>query len=683
VLKAISMCPPLSQEIPLDVAVNPEEAVKVALTRHQAGDREEAERLYRQVLEAHPRDPTALYLYGMFNAEAGRLEPAEILFAQVAEICPDKVEGHLALANLATQRGQQDQAIASFRNVLRIQPNHATTLTNLASLLIQRGFTADDDFDSAIQICRSAIALFPDPAPAWAILGRILLADGRTAESIEAYRASVAAGPEKFNGWAGLALALLASGDGAGSLEAADRAIALNPELPDAWAARGSALLAVYHAQDALSAFERGVALAPDQARMHLGLGDAYAELDRNTEAVEHLVRAVTLDPTSKWANANLGSVLYRCGDLENAEHYCKLALAADPALAVAHRNLAGIYTDQGRLDLAKVHCDEAFGLNNVLVKGAANAKARVLIPTTSDNGNIPYKHLLPLGLYTRIEWFIEYAKDVESAKLPPYDVVFNIIGDPDYAARTDAPVAAFHQTCERPWLNDPAKVALTRRDRLPSLLGDIEDVVVPAAARLEASDETRRDLSAWLATVGVTTPVLIRPMGSHGGRGLFLARTAAELEGAETGEGLYATQYVDSRGVDGRFRKYRVVFIDRKPYPYHLAIKDDWLVHYFSSEMSGDAPRQAEELRFLENPVDALGERAMVAITAIGERLDLDYAGVDFSIMPDGRVLVFEANATMLVHPETEPEFLYKNIYFERISQAFQTLVDRHAHGG
>ncbi len=171
--------------------------------------------------------------------------------------------------------------------------------------------------------------------------------------------------------------------------------------------------------------------------------------------------------------------------------------------------------------------------------------------------------------------------------------------------------------------------------------------------------------------------------MGSHGGRGLFLARTAAELEGAETGEGLYATQYVDSRdAADGRFRKYRVVFVDRKPYPYHLAIKDDWLVHYFSSEMSGDTVRQAEELRFLENPVEALGERVMAAVTAIGERLDLDYAGVDFSILPDGRVVVFEANATMLVHPETEPEFLYKNIYFERISQAFQALVDRHAHG-
>ncbi len=484
------MCPPLSQEIPLDVALDPEETVKLALTRHQAGDRQEAERLYREILEAHPRDPTALYLYGMFNAEAGRLDPAETLFAQVAEICPDKVEGHLALANLASGRGQQAEAIVSYRNVLNIQPAHATALTSLAGLYIREGSprmrisTAPSRFVAPPSPC---FPTRPRPGPfsagfCWLTAGR--LNRSRPIAPVSPWP------PEKFNGlgWTSPGPAGGRRWRGRAGRRRPGRSPSA-PTFPDAWAARGSALLALYRAPEAVTAFERGIALAPDQARMHLGLGDALAELDRNIEAVEHLARAATLDPASKWANANLGSVLYRCGALDNAEHYCKLALAIDPALAVAHRNLAGVYTDQGKLNLAQFHCDAAFTLNNVLVKGAANAKASVLVLTTSDNGNIPYKHLLPLGLYTRIEWFIEYAKDVQTAKLPPYDVVFNIIGDPDYAARTDAPVAAFLQACERPWLNDPAKMALTRRDRLPSLLGDIEDVVVPAAARLEASD--------------------------------------------------------------------------------------------------------------------------------------------------------------------------------------------------
>jgi hypothetical protein len=54
------------------------------------------------------------------------------------------------------------------------------------------------------------------------------------------------------------------------------------------------------------------------------------------------------------------------------------------------------------------------------------------------------------------------------------------------------------------------------------------------------------------------------------------------------------------------------------------------------------------EERRFLEDTSDALGERAARAIAAVGRRLDLDYAGIDFTVLQDGRVPVFEANATM-----------------------------------
>jgi hypothetical protein len=56
---------------------------------------------------------------------------------------------------------------------------------------------------------------------------------------------------------------------------------------------------------------------------------------------------------------------------------------------------------------------------------------------------------------------------------------------------------------------------------------------------------------------------------------------------------------------------------------------------------------------------------------------MELDYAGVDFSLLPDGRVLLFEANATMLVHPEAKDGPLaHKNPAIERILAAFQALL-------
>jgi tetratricopeptide (TPR) repeat protein len=665
-------------------ADEPAAKLRLAFDRHQAGARSEAESLYRQVLDAHPHELAALYLYGIFNVEAGRTGAAEPLLERFVALQPANPHGYLALADLALRTGRRSQAIHRYREALRAAPNHPVAVSQLASIVLEDGFAGDAGFDGAIEVCRAAIALLPDPALAQAVLAKFLAAAGRTGEAVEAYRAALALKPSDLDSWTGLALALLGDEDSEEALKATDAALALDRDSAAALYVRGSALLKLHRPQAAREAFERGVIAAPDQARMRLGLGDACAELDRDGEALEHLRRAVALDPASKWAQANLGSTLYRCGDLESAERHCRLALAIDPELFIAHQNLAGILAEHGALEEARRHRDAAYRLRNLLVERAPQAAARVLTLTTVGSGNVPHRRLLPKDRYTRIDWFIEYAQDGQASRLPPYDVVFNIIGDPDYSAATDRTVLAFLDICERPVINDPARIGPTRRDRLPVLLGDIRGVSAPRAARLDPGSATVGDLVAWLAAEGLSFPVLIRPIGSHGGQGLALAKTAEDLAGIDAAEGLYATEFVDFRSpADGLYRKYRAIFVDRTPYPYHLAIKNDWLVHYYSAEMSGDAARKAEELRFLEDPRAAVGEDAWAAIGAIGRRLDLDYAGIDFSRLPDGRVLVFEANATMLVHPEPDEEFTYKNPHVARITDAFQALLGRRIRAG
>ena len=54
------------------------------------------------------------------------------------------------------------------------------------------------------------------------------------------------------------------------------------------------------------------------------------------------------------------------------------------------------------------------------------------------------------------------------------------------------------------------------------------------------------------------------------------------------------------------------------------------------------------------------------------------------FSVLPDRRLLIFETNATMLVHPETYHEELkFKNWYVLNILDAFDQLLDRRMEGG
>ncbi|MGH6992600.1 MAG: hypothetical protein ACREEH_04615, partial [Caulobacteraceae bacterium] len=71
------------------------------------------------------------------------------------------------------------------------------------------------------------------------------------------------------------------------------------------------------------------------------------------------------------------------------------------------------------------------------------------------------------------------------------------------------------------------------------------------------------------------------------------------------------------------------------------------------------------------------LGHSAMEALGDLARRLDLDFAGADFASLADGRLLLFEANATMLVHPEApDGPLAHKNPHVERIFAAFRGML-------
>jgi hypothetical protein len=264
---------------------------------------------------------------------------------------------------------------------------------------------------------------------------------------------------------------------------------------------------------------------------------------------------------------------------------------------------------------------------------------------------------------------------------LPEYDVVFNAIGEPDIAALFAERLQGFVSRCARPVLNPPEMVALTQRHRLPAFLGDIEEVVMMQCIRLERPPSSTAELSNLLVQKGLTFPVLIRPLGSHGGKQFERCETMAQLQSQiiAINDICYLTSYCDYVSGDGCYRKYRVIYVDRKPYPYHLAISSDWKVHYESAGMEDHLWRIDEEYRFLQDPAKALGTRAMSALTHIGNRLDFDYGGIDFTLLPDGRVLVFEANPTMLVHREHSNSGLaHKNFFVQHIVDAFEKLLAR-----
>ena len=413
-------------------------------------------------------------------------------------------------------------------------------------------------------------------------------------------------------------------------------------------------------------------------ADIHQYLGDRLA-------ALAHLVAAEALAggvrPEAALPIFNVATGYMQLGEPATAECWYRLVLSLNPDLATAHQNLAVLYSEQGRFEEAALHRQQAYRLQRVFIDGAADGVLRVLVPFIGAGlGNVPIETLLPTTKMLRIKYAIDYAVEQEDACLPAYDVAFNAVGDPDTARALQPRLQRFADICPR-LLNPPLAVARTARDQLAALFAEVAGVLVPTCIRLQGGDFAAA--TAAMAAENMQFPVLLRPTGSHGGEGLLRCDDVAMLEQALTHEegSHYLSAFHDFRSADGYYRKYRVIFIDKQPFAYHLAISSQWMVHYFSAEMSEYEWKLAEERRFLEWPEAEIGAPAMAALRAIGRALGLDYGGVDFACLADGLLLLFEANATMLIHYERENGPLaHKNAHVRRMAEAFAELLTKTA---
>ncbi len=488
--------------------------------------------------------------------------------------------------------------------------------------------------------------------------------------------------PEAVRPRATLARMLLEAGRSAEALQAAEMALALDPQDAEARAVQAEATSILQAMDPALAVLELALVLRPNDPAPALELGHSYAELGRPQGAERAFKQALAAQPGNAQAHAGLGA-LYLSVDMEDAaEHHSRAALTAHPGHAVASQTLATILEGRGDHAEAEALLDRAYDRQSLFLEPAQGARMTVLVLATRSSGNIPYRFLMPPRQYSRLVWYMEHARTDQQDALPSHDVVLNAIGDADLAEPSAQAVDRFLAVTNRRVLNAPDRVALTRRDRLPQRLEGLDGVVAPRAVRVaKVSGEAL--VRAALAA-GITPPLLARPAGSHGGVGLVRVDgldALRSLGDAFAGQDVYLTQFHAYQSDDGRYRKGRVIFVDRRPFPYHWAVAESWLVHYETAGMEGADERQLEERLFLSDPAAVIGEAAWRAVAAIGERLDLDYAGLDFSVLPDGRLLVFEANATMLAHPEPDDgELAYKNAAVARIVEAFQALLAKAA---
>lgn len=334
-------------------------------------------------------------------------------------------------------------------------------------------------------------------------------------------------------------------------------------------------------------------------------------------------------------------------------------AAVAEPVLRrQAHRMLWEICQVLHDRDAALVHLRAAIDEDPLFTRPRVGpglpARSVLVLAVPGDfQANLPLDRLFGDDTTLHTLWIADPERVLRDpggaipAHLPPVDCVFIAIAEDarHHAAlrAADALAAAIGV----PTINRGERIAGLSRAGTALLLRDLPDAVVPSHHHLRHGE-----------IPPIAYPVIIRPLGSHAGDGLSRLCGAAELEAYyalhPAPASFTVAPFVDYRSSDGAWRKYRIIFVDGDIHPLHLAIHHDWAVWYYNARMQDSEARQAEERRFLDDLRAALPPRTVRALQRLARRVGLDYFGLDCSVMPDGRLLVFEIETGMIVHDRT-----------------------------
>ena len=272
--------------------------------------------------------------------------------------------------------------------------------------------------------------------------------------------------------------------------------------------------------------------------------------------------------------------------------------------------------------------------------------------------------------------------------RLPEHDVAMVGVCESDANVPFLDQLDALLPEWPRPWLLEPAGIRSMERDNLWRLLEGAPGISIPPTVLMNrgqvgALARGESELPGLAQTAAF--PFLLRPLDSHGGHGLERiddpSGVADYLERHPGVNSFFFAPFVDYRGSDGLYRKFRVALVDGQAFLCHMALADHWMLHYVNAGMDEDPSKCDAEARAFASFDESFAVRHAPALKALHERVGLEYITIDCAETKEGELLVFEAGTAMVVHDMDSPVlYPYKAPNMRRIFAAFRELLMRRA---
>jgi Flp pilus assembly protein TadD len=332
------------------------ETLALALQHHRAGRIQQAEQLYRSILEAGSSDPQVWCYLGTAQLALGRPAQAEASYRKAIELRPQLAEAYADLGVAQAHQGKFGEAAANIQQALQLRPNYPEALSNLGILFNQLGRPAD-----AVACLEEALRQRPEYPEAFNNLGLVYLSRGRPKEAATYFRQALAFQPQFEQARRNLEAALRGE---AGAPVPPTAAPAPPTDAARVQNVRGIALARDGRWDEAIACFREAVRLRPDYTDAHNNLGNVLYFQKKYDEAIAAYEEAVRLSPDHAGALSNLGEVLRHRGRLDDAVRYCRRAVELRPDMAPAHNHLGLALSAKEQFEEAVAHCAEAVRLD-------------------------------------------------------------------------------------------------------------------------------------------------------------------------------------------------------------------------------------------------------------------------------------------------------------------------------
>ena len=338
-----------------------DQALQNAVEAHKAGKLQDAEALYRAILQVQPKHPDANHNLGILAVSVNKTAAALPLFRNALEANPhqgqfwisyiealikeeqfDGAREALSQGKKAGMAGERVDALeAQLTTSLLVESSQTTQIKKIPTFTHQRKKFSEKK-EKKRNTSSNQISMNQVGKPSQVELNTLLehyqkgqynLAENLAKEITEKY-------PDHQFSWKVLGLLFTQTGRLQDSLIANQRAVEISPDDAEAHNNFGITLKELGILEEAEASYKKAIAIKPDYAEAHNNLGNTLKELGKLVEAVTSYKKAISIKPKYAEAHFNLGSTLQELSRLEEAEASYKKAIESKPDLAEAYYNL-------------------------------------------------------------------------------------------------------------------------------------------------------------------------------------------------------------------------------------------------------------------------------------------------------------------------------------------------------